>query len=442
MNINSHWCERFRSLDDVENLRDKVIVRGPVLNDLHNLPLEEASRQLSQAFRTVFYPTNQCLSILSRLIAISTSHCAIIYPDTKSFIRGIYAETPPLPEFSSPLYLTGLAGIGKTEILRTFQRLLSQNDEVTVDASHPPFRIQPPWLVTVQSRSSARDVLTALAGQDGKLYELVRRCRKLAYRDGIPFLVADELQFVTGSDTANTRVSQMLMSLGYIGVPFLFAANFSMLQRLMKRPGEEQQRLLAQPIVLTPDAPNSEDWRKTIEALIQVAPANFILDLEKLAPDLHRYTFGRKRALSQLLTLAFRIEFPNGGIVTSASLAKAYRTATYTVYREETECLLKQAITNRPSRDRPDLWCPILDEGDGQVVQIKKFAVLAQERAVADAEMRSSLNLAEAKVAANIKRSTTEKSRDTGGRVLSIRKDSVLDTTTLIHNMATFLDPT
>jgi len=442
VNIDSHWCDRFRSLDDVDNLRDKITVRGPVVNDLHNLPLEEASRQLRQAFRTVFYPTNQCLSILTRLIAISKSHCAVTYPDAKSFIRGIYAETPPLPEFSSPLYLTGLAGIGKTEILRAFQRLLSKNDEVTVDASHPPFRIQPPWLVTVQSRSSARDVLIALAGQDGKLYELVRRCRKLAYRDGIPFLVADELQFVTGSDSANTRVSQMLMSLGYIGVPFLFAANFSMLQRLMKRPGEEQQRLLAQPIVLTPDAPNSEDWRKTIEALIEVAPANFILDPEKLAPDLHRYTFGRKRALSQLLTLAFRIEFLNGGIVTSASLAKAYKDTSYTVYREETECLFKQTITNRPIRGRSDLWCPLPNEGEPEVAQIKQFSVAAQERAVTDTEMRSALTAAETKAAAAIDNSTRKRSQEGGGKVLALRGKTTLDASTLTQNMDTFLDRT
>lgn len=439
MNINSHWCDRFRILDDIDNLRDKVIVRGPVLNDLHNLPLEEASRQLRQAFRTVFYPTNQCLSILSRLIAVSKSHCAITYPDNKSFIRGIYAETPPLPEFSSPMYLTGLAGIGKTEILRTFQRLLSQNDEITVDTSHPPFRIQPPWLVTVQSRSSARDVLTALAGQDGKLYELVRRCRKLAYRDGIPFLVADELQFVTGSDSANTRVSQMLMSLGYVGVPFLFAANFSMLQRLMKRPGEEQQRLLAQPIVLMPDAPDSEDWRKTIQALVEISPANFILDPEKLAPDLHRYTFGRKRALTQLLTLAFRIEFPNGGIVTSTSLAKAYKDASYTVFRDETECLFKQTITNRPNRGRSDLWCPLPNDGESQVAQIKQFSVAARERAATDTEIRSALTAAEAKVATAMGNSTKKTSRDAGGKVLSLCNKSQ-DASTLIQNMSTFLD--
>lgn len=212
-----------------------------------------------------------------------------------------------------------------------------------------------------------------------------------------------------------------------------------MLQRLMKRPGEEQQRLLAQPIVLMPDAPDSEDWRKTIQALVEISPANFILDPEKLAPDLHRYTFGRKRALTQLLTLAFRIEFPNGGIVTSTSLAKAYKDASYTVFRDETECLFKQTITNRPNRGRSDLWCPLPNDGESQVAQIKQFSVAARERAATDTEIRSALTAAEAKVATAMGNSTKKTSRDAGGKVLSLCNKSQ-DASTLIQNMSTFLD--
>ncbi|WP_143433004.1 ATP-binding protein [Herbaspirillum camelliae] len=440
MRTNSYWIDRFRELENLDVLREKATISGPVLIDLFKLPLEQASLQLQQAFRSVFYPTNQCLSILRRLIGVSAAHCATTYTDAKSFMSGVYAESPPLLEFSPPLYLTGLAGVGKTEILNTFQRLLSQSDEVVVDDKHPPFRILPPWLVTVRSRSSARDVLGVLANQDGKPYELIKRCRKLAYRDAVPFLVADELQFVTGSDSANTRVSQMLMSLAYIGIPFLFAANFSMLQRLMRRPGEEQQRLLAQPIILHPDAPDSEDWTKTIEALVAVAPANFAFDPQKLAPDLHRYTFGRKRALSELLSLAFRIEFQNGSGVTSTSLTKAYKSSAYTVYRDETEFLFKQAIANRPSRGRPDLWCPIPDDGNIQLARIVQFSTAAQERAAADAEMRSALTAAEIKAVAAIENPAKRKNRNSGSKVLSIHRTPARDASTLSKNMDSFLD--
>ncbi|WP_288392734.1 ATP-binding protein [uncultured Herbaspirillum sp.] len=439
MSSELYWCERFVGLTDAENLRQKVTTHGAVSEDFPSLPLEDATRELRQALRTVFYPTNQCLNILHRLIGISSAHCLSTYPDARTFMKGLYAEAAPLTDFSPPLCLTGLAGIGKTEVLRAFRRLLSIESEVTVDDNHPPFRIHPPWLVTVQSRSSSRDVLGALANQDGKPYELTKKCRRLAYRDGIPFLIADELQFVTGSDSANTRVSQMLMSLGYIGIPFLFAANFSMLSRLMKRPGEEQQRLLAQPIVMLPDPPDSEDWRNTITALTAVEPHLFKFDVANLAQELHHYTFGRKRALSELLTLAFRIAY-SAKEVTANTLAKAYKSSEYTIYRNEVECLNKQLVDHRPDKKRLDLWCPIPIDRANHAASISQFSIAAREREIADAEVRSSLTPAEAKAAAAVSKAAMAKNSGGKAKVLSIQRKKEISAETLKSNMDSFLD--
>lgn len=258
-----------------------------------------------------------------------------------------------------------------------------------------------------------------LAGTDGTPGDLVETCRKIAYRDGVPYLIADEFQFVTGSESANARVTQMLLSLGYIGLPFLFVANFSLLRRLLHRPEEERQRLLGDPIVLMPDGWQSEDWQQTLATQRAVAPNVFIFDPVKDAQPLHAFSAERKRAIAKLLLFAFRHQHPHGGKVDLEAIRRTYHSTAYATYREETEILVTQSIRKRPDEHRKDLWCPLPlpEDAAGMFLSAAKAA---REQQVADAELKSALTTEERQAAEQLKRSMRRTTAS--GEVLPLRK--------------------
>lgn len=416
------WAARFKPLLDREALKLRATTTVPKLVGLPEMHTELACKSLYDALKAVFYPTEQCLNVLHRLVGAAHAHCITLYPDSKTFLAGVYSKNATLPAFSPPICLTGLGGTGKTEIMKTFSRIQQDETEIKVDDIHSPFPLRGSWSATVQARSSPKDVLKSLAQSDGILAELVNKCRKLAYRDGIPFLVADEFQFATGSDKANAQVTQMLLSLGYIGLPFLFVANFSLITRLKKRPQEEQQRLLSDVIVLTSDSPESDDWCNTLEALQAVAPDILIFDSKKDAAALHTYSAGIKRAMVRLIVEAYRIEHPRGGKVDLAAIKHAYDSIGYAGYREEIGILATQAVQSKADRNRKDLWCPLPLPSNVSAVFFEHAKKERDER-VAKAELESSLTSEERQALKTIQKESN-KTKNKSGKVLPIRKKS------------------
>lgn len=399
----SYWASRFEALLDAEELKRRALVTVPPLTNLSSFPVELACHQLEAALQTVFYPTEQCITILKRLVGVAHAHCVAKYPDGKTFLNGLYAQDAPLPSFSSPICLTGLAGTGKSELINAFCRIcVNDEQQILVDESHSPFPVKGPWKITVQACSSPLEVLCSLTQVKGSLVDLIRKCRRLAYRDGIPCLIGDEFQFATGSESANARVAQMLLSLGYIGLPFVFAANFTLIRRLQRRPGEEQQRLLADPIVLFPDHGNSLDWKNTLKAQRDVAPDVLSFDPVQDSEALHAYSAGRKRAMAKLLVLAFRAEYTRSKKVSLEAIRRAYFSSEYVVYRDETEILATQAIQNRPDLKRKDLWCPILLPNNSATAFLDA-SISHRKELLAEAELTAALSIDERRRVSDVK---------------------------------------
>jgi len=412
------WAARFELLLNPAVIRQRAQVTISPLTDLAEMPVDLACKRLEMALDTIFHPTTQCVAVLQRLAGIAHAHCVVSYPDTKTFLGGLYSNDPPLPTFSPPVCLTGLGGVGKTKLMEAFRRVQFPNQEILVDAGHSPFPLNKAWSVTIQARSAPKDVLRFLAGSDGKPAELINKCRKLGFRDGIPFILADEFQFATGSESANARVTQMLLSLGYIGIPFIFAANYSLLHRLYRRPEEEQQRLLSNTLVLIPDAWTSLDWVDTLEAQRVVAPDYFKYDSKGGAKDFHAYSAGRKRAMAKLLVIAFRTEHARGGIVDHRAIRLAYESSEYARYKDQAEILSAQAIQHRPDKNRKDLWCPIPAEAT-KAQEFLDFTISARQEKFAAAELESALTGSERRKIREIRNGEFKKTK-TSGKVVPI----------------------
>lgn len=412
------WAVRYKSLLDKDVIKKRAIVTVPALICLRDVPTELACIQLENALNTVFYPTTQCVNILHRFVGIAHAHCVTKYSDGKAFLAGVYAKESPLIESFPAILLTGLAGIGKTQLMKAFRRIQVEDSQVKVDEEHSPFPLKGPWCVTIHARSNPMDILKALAQADASSTALVDKCKKLVFRDGIPFLIADEFQFVTGS-SANTQVTQMLLLLTYVGIPCCYNANFSLVGRLLKRPEEDRQRLLSDLEILLPDPPSSDDWQQTLKIQKEAAPEILTFDPIKDAADIHAYTAGRKRATVKLLVLALRNEHPRG-VVDMAAIRRAYHSPGYASYREDAEILATQAIQNKPDKKRKDLWCPLPLPPDTAAVFLKSANERRDER-VADAEIRASLNGDERKALEEIQRDI-KKTKNPLGEIVPLRK--------------------
>jgi hypothetical protein len=265
-------------------------------------------------------------------------------------------------------------------------------------------------------------------------------CRRRGYRDGVAALLADEFQFATGSSSANARVTQMLLAIGYIGLPAVAVMNFSLLHRLMKRPAEDRHRLLSNPIVLLPEHADSEDWYKTLDAQKAAAPNILVFDTKNDGPTIHRYSAGNLRAEVALLLSAYEIGRVSNRVVGLREIEAAYHSTQYTAYRRDVEAITQISLGDRKMRkQRPDLWCPLDLPADATA----RFATQAREARQARADdqaTRDSLTAEEQAALKAKEESSPPRKQTTSGQVLRLPKKGPATAAELQANMAKFRD--
>lgn len=437
------WAERFTPLlDDEEIFRRARVIVSP-LNALDSLPDEAAYQALEASLKRVYYPTTQCVAILREWAGLAHAHCRTQYPSRRAFLTGVYAESPPLPDAVQPTCFTGMAGLGKTQIIRAFQRIQIANAFVTADEHHDPFPMESMWLTEVKARNSPQQVLATLSGIGDAGKDLIHRARHRAYRDGLAFVGIDEFQFVTQSSMANSLITQILLSISYLGLPMGYVANFSLVHKLMRRPQEDRQRLLAKPLVLFPDPPESEDWIQTLTALKAVAPDVLVFDPVKDARDIYLFSAGIKRLVVRLLVQAYRIGRQLRGpeaTVDIGDIEAAYRGPMFTSDRIDVEIIARQEIEGRMISEgrkiREDLWSPFgqpqrhtARSGVSGNDRANVFAE-ARDKRVAEEALKSSLTKSEREACESL----TKGARTKAGRVVSLSRKAPLSAEDLKKN--------
>lgn len=369
MSIMNPWASRFLKIDD-DAIRVSTLRSPKRINDLDSYHVEVACKLIEAEYNSVFVPTTQVVQIINTLINVMIGHFESIYTDNKSFVQGCYSKDVPLPEFSFPICLTGLAGVGKSALIYALMRLFPYLDDIMVDEYHPPFQRSSPWFLDVNKHTKLSTMLASLLEEnegDGKkkvksrgarhdIDSLRLRSRRKAYKTGSPLLTVDELQFLARSENANSIASKILITLSTLGIPFIFVANYSLVHKLKRRPQEDKQRLLSKPIVLLPDEPDSKDWIETLKIYRKVSPGTFNYDPVKDSMDIYRWTGGIKRLLNNLLIIAYRRARQLKKNVTITDLEWAFMSTEYSINRQDVLLLNKQYITNDCGRN--DLICP------------------------------------------------------------------------------------
>lgn len=400
MTVENPWRERLAHCAGQESIRIRAILKPDPLLDLELAEPEFAITRLATTFDNCYYASDRACAIIAELLSRARIGATARYDSRLAFLKALYDGEIPCSHVE-PVCLTGLAGIGKTELLRACERVLPQDSFAEIDPWHDPFPVQAMWRLQLTARQALRPMLAELAKQAGasdipktmdRIQELLR---KLAYRNGVALLAADEMQFATQGSTANSIATRMLLNLRALGCPMVYCANFSLGHRLKCRNQEDRQRLLGGVITLDREDIDSHDWSGLIDFYCDLAPQVFQLDPNSDAPALWRLTAGIPRMLKQLLVSTYiNARRRNKYTVTLEDCERTYRSSGFGVMREDIEHLATQAITGQPTARRPDLNNPFPQECIAPP-QATESIIDAQTRKHVEQLQRDGLNASE-----------------------------------------------
>lgn len=351
------FAARFAKPWDDDALRARMAVKAQRLVGLSKLAPSDAAGKLGDALRAIVVPTAQMVAVVRLLIGRAKSYCDRAYPDDVAVLRLIYESgSISTAEDGQVTCLTGLGGVGKSVIFAAFCRVFSDPEHVQIP-EHVDLVLHPCWRMSIRNRSS----FAGMVHPHFRDQTAVRSNRILgvtvseAAAQGIPLILPDEFQFITSSN-ANAMMAKLLFQFARIGPPVVFACNYSMVNALWRRPQQDRDRLLLNPIVIRPEQ-LGPDWTATVTECLTVADEFSALGTEANIALLHDYTCGIKRSLRTLLVLAFiQMRSESQTQVTAEHLCTAYRSPEYFSMRADVENLIQGAVT--PSLLRKDLACP------------------------------------------------------------------------------------
>lgn len=227
--------------------------------------------------------------------------------------------------------------------------------------------------------------------KDLKLPRLLELARRVAFRDGVCIMTADEFQFVSKSVNANSMATSLLLQLLSIGPRLIYCANYSLAHRLKARRQEDRQRLLVHRIHLKPESLDSPDGTRLLKEYFETMPEDFKLDATAVAQQLQDYSFGIKRLVVDILGLSWmRAKTSRGwnSVVTTDDFRWAYLSSQLRMNREDVEILQRQEIGRKQIRE--DLWDPYFSEQQGNVLEATP-AIAAFEHRVEEKRLDSFL---------------------------------------------------
>lgn len=327
---------------------------------------------LRSSMQEIFLCGIQSSAILDQLLSLGESHAITKCGSAQHVLQGIYSMSPWGETGQPAIMLTGLAGTGKTQLILAMKRLLEMRvGEIDLPA-HRHLTLRPGWFISLKNGNTLNALLSPhlldesqpiqssgvkKALNQTRLLELARRVSR---REGTCMLVIDEFQFITRSLQANTLAMSLLLQLLSIGPRLVYVANFSLVRRLLSRRQEDRHRVLTNHLELLPDRADSLDFQEYVRELTKLLPSDWSGEVCNSFELLHRYTFGIKRAVVELLVNAWLHSKTQRGVgaqVGTEDLKSAYVSTGYSPFRFDVEALWRHSVGQKDIN--PDLLNPL-----------------------------------------------------------------------------------
>lgn len=452
----------FNAFEDVlsDDELDQLIEWNPTPMTLGNDTVEADAVHLQVALESVFKSSVQIRSIIRRLLAYGRAHASLAFPSSESYVKGLY-RLDPWPDLCAPaVCMTGLAGVGKSALLKAYARLIGSRKTLQPVLNHGSLPCEPAWMISLKDGTS----LAAMLGMHLNLRipdseeegnqeslsvtnvnkkfpfaALMTRARRESWKQRTAVMCADEMQFITHGN-ANTKATAILLSLMGIGPRLVYAANFSLLNGLLRRHQQDTQRLLACPIFIMPECEGSVDWNGYLLALARACPQVIAFDIEQTQGLIHRSTYGIKRLVVRLLCLAYA-EARKGGrsTIERTDIQAAAGSEGFYAARRDVEILERQDNERRMIQE--DLWCPFpttdRSEKNQNVVPLTDAVERFEERVEQEILLSSLTPKERARLGCEL-RSSESVLEDSAKRVVPIRRRKRATKDDLINAMRNY----
>ena len=361
------WTQRYREALSADEIRRRAEVKAIPVECLDSMPIETACIRLEAGLKGAFVASAGVCEIIRFLCERALAYAETTYAEPKRILHWAYRGVDNSDPYM-PIVLTGLAGVGKTELRVALRRVLSSRTEVVIDSSHAKMPLIDYAEALVYGQRSVGQILKLLlekpsAGRKEKLLEAdlpKEITRWMRLRKTYLFSV-DELQFLAQSSTTSTLVTRTLLAFAEVGIPWFAVCNYSLIWKLLRRPAEAKQRLLSSPVILFPDSPDSPDWLRLLEEYEIVCASSFAMKLSEYRMELWNLCAGLKRELVKLLINAYRLaRHRNAASATWRDVCNAYLTPAYEASRKDIEALI--VSQGQGHYLAPDLRCPFVNE--------------------------------------------------------------------------------
>lgn len=385
-----------------------ALIAIPVLPvDLGGLDAEDASKTLETALLAMFLPDRQARAVIRHLVSVARAHARAHMDTDEKYLAGLYAKDPWGTSRSPAICLTGPAGVGKTKILSALARALPGGSHFSVQG-HVNIPLVSTWGMTLAKGDGLNELLRAHVeppgsdtsqGKDWKIPDLLNAAQRVSWRGACCLECVDEFQWISAGASSSARASSVLLKLHSIGSILVFGANYSLGHKLKRgRPNEDRDRLLARPIVVLPLEQDDPDWIAYLSAVAAVAPGVLVFNPVAASEAIHRYTRGHKRKVVDLVVIAVRIARTRtaAGTVGTDELLAAYRSAEFSMHRDDVEVLHRQQLNGKI--ERTDLVCPFgSTELEKMNVVHANDAIESFERRIEEAHLQDAMTPKEAK---------------------------------------------
>lgn len=361
------------AISDTE-LDRRITVQPAPLDGLGKLDPMTAMDLLEKKLKLVFVPTMQIRALLREYIIVAKAYSDEMYGSIDGFVEQCLMRDISRRDSGVVILLTGLSGTGKTELIQKLGCLFNDAGKTTRIPGLPEYPIETVWFMAARAGASLAMLLKPLLPKDlpSKPSEVLITAAKRAYTFGTSLNVIDEFQFLTGTSNAHASASAAILGVSLVGPPVGIVANFSMVNKLAKRPHEERCRLLGRVRALHPDPVGSPCWAHTVSSQCAVAPELFasseafnpVTDAEPL----HNYSLGIKRESAKLLCLGYGFAREAGhDHVRLSDIEKAYSSDQFKANRLDIE--RRKSILASANRKPSDLYCPLVAD---ELPEIKK----------------------------------------------------------------------
>jgi hypothetical protein len=401
------WTRRYEEALAPGVIKARGESRAKAIEGLLAMDVEEACNGIRAGMEAVLLVTAQTEGILRTLIQRALAHAKVVYSNPRNVLVAAYKGVA-IQDFVTPMFLTGLAGVGKSRLRVLLQRVLAGRTTIYIDASHPAVPLIDFIDGNVGRKASASAVIAGLTANiaDGAYWhgagDVVENSARLIRVSGACLLGVDEMQFMAQSTQATALITRTLLNLADLQVPWFVTGNYSLGWKLRQRPSEATQRLLAEPVVLLPDPWDSEDWGDLLSEYQVVLRDGVGFSLLDRRRELWNRCAGLKRELIKLLVHSYRLARQAGAPQLSwAHVDLSFASLQFSVSRDDINALIAHA--GQGGKLKKDLSCPFhgpeIERGLGafsaklREARTERVAQAAVEAAMTSAERRAFENI-------------------------------------------------